>query len=103
MLETAVQIFIVQTIIGFSVTAILLGLFIIYFATGKVRYLGLGFNLLGFLGILFMFFTQIPIDDPIIDIGMESVEVFKLTLGVVGIMFGMLIGILLFLLLLMKK
>ena len=92
-----------QAILWFGFTAILLGLFIINYATGKVKGFGIGLSITGLCSIAFILLTQLPASNPLVDIGIQNVTMLEYTLAVFGAILGFGIGILLFLLLLMKK
>ena len=92
-----------QAILWFGGTGILLGLFIINYATGKVKLFGVGLLFSGILCIGFILLTQLPAKVPIIDIGIHNVPVLEYTLATFGMILGVVIGLMLFLLLLMRK
>ncbi len=92
-----------QAILWFGGTGILIGLFIINYATGKVKFFGVGLLFSGIISIGFILLTQLPAKAPIIDIGVQYVSVLEYTLAVFGMIFGVAIGVMLFLLLLMRK
>jgi hypothetical protein len=96
-------ILLVQAILWSGATDIALGLFTINYAKGWVKWFGVGQAVLGLLSILFIQATQLPGDDPIINIGIQHVGVLEYTLASLGMIIGILIGIFLFLLLLMRK
>ena len=98
-----VAIVVTQAIIWFGGTAIVLGLFIINYAKGKVKWYGVGQALIGVLCICFVLLTQLPAQDPIINIGVQCVKVIEYTLASMGMILGIVIGVFLFLLLLMRK
>jgi len=93
----------VQAVLWLGLASLGLAAFTLYYATGRAKGYGGVLLAVAMVAILFTLLTQLPASGPVVDVGMDDVEVFGSGLAVAGAIIGGVLGVAVFMVLVWKK